>query len=198
MTVEEAREFACPKCGTTTCSVTIPTRRKTGPRPTAPPFVGCPFIEKWVRVGSHAMGAPHPHDIDYVCLLAKTQRTHARQWFTDNGWRNGAAADYDLEYSFRRMEHNVIIVTDESEFYGFMGAFVMCRKYKVFNKSDRVLIHEGLRRLPFTNVRCTVNKKTREVTPTDACAYGWRWADDDTSVGSASVAPLRGSPVRLP
>ena len=141
-------------------------------------FMGNSFISLWARVGSYAMGAAHPHDVDYVCWATSQDILDAHEWFSDNGWRESGTRSYKNFLSFRRMEHNVILVSKESAFFGFVGAFFLCKKYKVLAKADRVLIHEGMRLLHWTGVVFNDNP-SGEVVPLDVIPYGWG-RDDKT------------------
>jgi hypothetical protein len=130
-----------------------------------PPIL--PFVigvRKWARVGSEAVGAPSPADRDFIC-------------FGDYGIIIAALLDLDFDSdapeayarsndftSMRRGNDNVIVIRDEVEYYAFLAATHLCKKYKVFDKEDRVAIHEAFRAGMRMQCDVDVNTNTREET----------------------------------
>ena len=127
-----------------------------------------PPLVAWALVGSFHAGLPDWKDKDTLILSHDTGATRA--WLEIGGWVDGAADFSRTDYrgasfiSMRHGEFNAIILHLDSEFYGFLAAFYLCKKYKVTDKSDRVLIHESLRARAFTPGEFHHDQKTLEVT----------------------------------
>lgn len=120
-----------------------------------------PPCQFWARVGSFHLGDPSFHDKDFLMLAYPHDNIEA--WLAENAWKPCVSVDYMQSFkAYRKDCRNIIVVSKESEFYGFMAAFYLCKKYKVFNKPDRVLIHEAMRRRNYTPCDFTVDNSTKE------------------------------------
>jgi hypothetical protein len=113
------------------------------------------------------MGLPDAKDEDFL-VLPESSMTRLASDFEANGYaRSLGDSEYPEHFiSLRKDAINVIIVPSSAEFYGFMAAFFLCKRYQVNNKQHRVLIHESCRTRPYTWVEHTVVNKQVIVTDT--------------------------------
>jgi len=122
-----------------------------------------PPCEMWARVGSFHLGDPAFKDKDYLFLAFNASKT--KGWFAAHGWEQAISDAYAKGFeSFRKDERNAIVLSCSREFYGFLAAYHICKKYKIFSKSDRVLIHEAMRKRTYTPCDISFNQNTHEVT----------------------------------
>jgi len=111
------------------------------------------------------MGHPSPQDIDFLAF-GENYAT-ASEWFINNGWDEAVVEEYkrtNAFSSFRKDNYNVILIREPTEYYSFLGAFHICKKYKIFDKTDRVAVHEGMRALVRVQSKVDHDFTTREDT----------------------------------
>ena len=116
-------------------------------------------ITAYAPVGSKFVGAPDPKDEDF--LILSYNRKITIEYFSKKGYEPSLPTEYNQSFvSMRKGIINLIIVTNFAEFCGFLIAAVLCRKYKVFDKNERVLVHEAFRHRKFNAVDFSVDNET--------------------------------------
>lgn len=123
---------------------------------------GC---EMWAKVGSDAMGLPDPKDIDTLFLSENRAKTVL--WFGAREWKD--CMDESESYgpgkydAFRKGIYNAIVLYSAAEFYGFLAAFFICKKYQIASKVERAAVHNAFRGNTFTPAEWAIDNRTREV-----------------------------------
>lgn len=97
--------------------------------------------------GSRVVGcATEKSDYDYLVLVNQNQRPSTRD-MEGTGFYPDAADPLYGEYfsSWRNNDINLVFTDSVDYFNATVEACEFCRKYKVYDKSDRCMIHEKFR-----------------------------------------------------